>query len=324
MIKIISKEIRKKVKGKKKKIGFCETEDKRIIEASRYLKDNDLVEPVLIGKDIEGKKELFGIDISDLEKHNTSDEKYIKEFSELRNVSFDVSKEKMKDATYYATMLLHDSEIDGLVSGADHSTEHTLRPALKIIKGKDYFDGFVSSFFIMEKEDQVYFMSDCAMNPNPSESQLSNIALQTAKSASLFIDKPRVAMLSFSTNSSSNHHMAKKVKNALNMTIKRNKDFKINAEFDGEMQLDCAISEKVAKKKYPESNIAGNANVLIFPDLNSGNIGYKLVERFANFKAVGPILQGLNKPANDLSRGAKVDDIIDVACITAFQCEELK
>ena len=300
----MSKKIRSNVKGKKVKIGFCEIDDERIIKASRFLKDNELVEPVLIGKNIENKNSLYNINISDINKINV--------------------KEDVENIVEFSINLLNQSKIDGFVNGAIHPTSETLRPALKIIGGKDNFNGFVSSFFIMEKKDSLYFFSDCAMNPNPNIEQLSSIALQTAISAKKYVEKPKVAMLSFSTNSSSNHELAKKVKDALVLTKKRKTNFKLDCDFDGEMQLDCAINEAVANKKYPESNVAGNANVLIFPDLNSGNIGYKLVERFGGYKAIGPILQGMQKPVNDLSRGASIDDIIDVACITAYQFLEEK
>ncbi|MFW6046220.1 MAG: phosphate acyltransferase [Candidatus Woesearchaeota archaeon] len=296
---MLSEKIRNNVKGKNVKIGFCEIDDKRIIESARFLKDNNLLEPVLIGKDIEKKAKLFDISISDIKKINT--------------------KKDTKHAVEFSMNLLDQSKIDGFVNGAIHPTSETLRPALKIIGGKNDFDGFVSSFFIMEKKDSLYFFSDCAMNPSPNIKQLSSIALQTAISAKKFIENPKIAMLSFSTNSSSNHKLAKKVKKALELTKKRKKEHKLDCEFDGEMQLDCAIDKVVANKKYPKSSVAGFANVLIFPNLDSGNIGYKLVERFANYKAIGPILQGLKKPVNDLSRGASIDDIIDVACITAYQ-----
>lgn len=312
-------EIKKKVQYKDVRIAFPEFEDERIIKAVRFLKDHKLVEPILVGKNISNT--LHDIDISDIEKIDVDNKKYANELYELRKskITYKQEEEVLNDSMYFATMLLKNNLINGIVSGAIHPTSHTIRPAIQIIKGKEEFENFVSSYFIMEKEDSLYFFSDCALNPNHTARQLAQIAIQTGYSARSYNLNPKIAMLSFSTNGSAKHELVDKVKDA-NIYAKQMIDRKkLTFEIDGEMQLDAAIVESVASLKFPKSRVAGHANVLIFPDLNAGNIGYKLVQRFGKYNAIGPVLQGLKMPINDLSRGCNVNDIVDVACITANQ-----
>jgi len=208
---------------------------------------------------------------------------------------------------------------DGFVSGACHPTGDTLRPALQIVKTHDKFHK-VSSFFMMMLEKKLMFFADCAVEINPDAKDLADIAIDTANTAKKFGIDPRVAMLSFSTNGSARHPMVDKVKEATSIVNFREPSLVV----DGEMQVDAALVPKVCSSKFPGSSLHGDANILIFPDLNSANMAYKLVERLAKAHAVGPILQGLNKPINDLSRGCSVEDIIDLTAITVVEAQEEK
>lgn len=215
-------------------------------------------------------------------------------------------------------------DVDGLVSGAVHSTGDLLRPGLQIIKTAPGIK-VVSSFFVMEvpnceygKEGTLLF-ADCAVNPNPNAEELASIAISTADNAKALCGiEPKVAMLSFSSMGSAKHENVDKVRIATESAREQRPDLQI----DGELQLDAAIVDKVARQKAPSSSVAGNANILVFPDLQAGNIGYKLVQRFANAKAIGPVCQGFAKPINDLSRGCSVEDIVNVVAITAIQAQQ--
>lgn len=245
--------------------------------------------------------------------------------------------EKLKDSMYLSTMLLYNQIVDGIVSGAIHPTERTLKPAFELIGTKDF--SIASSYFIMEKEDQKkLFFADCAVNVDPNEEQLAEIAVSTALSVKAYGIEPRIAMLSFSTKGSSNHEKAIKVRNATERakklyatliekrreTLNKTKRNKKNNQLiiDGEIQVDAAIVPEVAKIKCPDSILKGQANVFIFPNLESGNIGYKIAQRFGNLKAIGPIIQGLRKPINDLSRGCNTEEIIKVIQITSIQANQ--
>lgn len=271
---------------------------------------------------------ISGIEIIDpLTSAKTAE--YANAFYELRK-SKGVTEEKalatVKDPVYYGTMMVKVGDADGLVSGAVHSTGDLLRPGLQIIKTAPGIK-VVSSFFVMEVPNSPYgdngtlLFGDCAVNPNPSAEELASIAISTADNAKALcgID-PKVAMLSFSTMGSAKHEYVDKVVEATKIAKEARPDLAI----DGELQLDAAIVGKVAKLKAPNSTVAGNANVLIFPDLQAGNIGYKLVQRFAGAEAIGPICQGFAKPINDLSRGCSYEDIVNVVAITAVQAQNAK
>ena len=232
----------------------------------------------------------------------------------------------VRDPLYFGTMMVKMGDADGMVSGAVHTTGDLLRPGLQIIKTAPGVS-VVSSFFIMMVPGSQYgeggmlLFSDCAVNPNPNADQLAAIAIATADTAkNLCKMDPKVAMLSFSTMGSADHDLVTKVR----VATEKAKELRPDLDIDGELQLDAAIVEKVASQKAPNSKVAGNANVLVFPDLQAGNIGYKLVQRFANAEAIGPVCQGFAKPINDLSRGCSSEDIVNVVAITAVQAQATK
>lgn len=315
-----------------KKIVLPEGCEERTIVAAEQIYKGKYACPILIGN----KEEIFskakaldvdltGIQIIDPEKSDRL-QAYIESFYELRkNKGMTIGKADkiVRDPLYFGTMMVKLNDADGMVSGAIHTTGDLLRPGLQIIKTAPGVS-VVSSFFIMTVPGSSYgdegmlLFSDCAVNPNPNESQLAEIAIQTSETAKRVCNiEPRVAMLSFSTMGSADNELVDKVRNATEIARKRQPDLLI----DGELQLDAAIVKKVADQKAPDSKVAGKANVLIFPDLQSGNIGYKLVQRFANASAIGPICQGFAKPINDLSRGCSSEDIVKVVAITAVQAQ---
>lgn len=315
-----------------KRIVLPEGEERRTIEAARKIKDLGLAYPILIGnkEKITNEIESLNLEFEDIEiidpNSSSNIDKYVDKFYELRKnrgVTIEKAKQIVKDPMYFATVMLKCNDADGLVSGAIHTTGDLLRPGLQVIKAAKGAS-LVSSFFIMGVptssygEEGMLLFADCAVNPNPSYEQLAEIAITTADTAKKVCKiEPRVAMLSFSTMGSADHDTVEKVRRATELAKKLRPDLLI----DGEMQLDAAIVESAAKQKAPNSNVAGKANILIFPDLQSGNIGYKLVQRFAKAEAVGPICQGFDKPINDLSRGCSVEDIINVVAVTAVQAQ---
>ena len=321
-------------KADKKRIVLPEGNEERTIVATEEIYKQGYAHPILVGNKEEIlnkatalKVDLTGVEIIDPEtSENLS--KYIEAFYELRkNKGMTMSKAEkiVRDPLYFGTMMVKLGDADGMVSGAVHTTGDLLRPGLQIIKTAPGVS-VVSSFFIMMVPDSVYgeegmlLFSDCAVNPNPNEDQLAAIAIATAETAkNLCKVEPRVAMLSFSTMGSADHELVSKVRTA----TEKAKELRPDLLIDGEMQLDAAIVESVASQKAPNSKVAGKANVLIFPDLQSGNIGYKLVQRFANAKAIGPICQGFAKPINDLSRGCTADDIVNVVALTAVQAQSV-
>ncbi|AOR23245.1 phosphate acetyltransferase [Clostridium taeniosporum] len=321
-----------RAKEDKKNIVLPEGNEERNITAARKIVDLGLANPILVGnreevlkKADEIKVNLENIQIID---PNDSDklEGYIKSFYELRkNKGMTMAKAEMivRDPLYFATMMVKLDDADGMVSGAVHTTGDLLRPGLQIIKTMPGVS-IVSSFFIMNVPGKEFgnngtlIFADCAVNPNPNEDELAAIAIATAETAKKLCKmEPRVAMLSFSTMGSADNQLVDKVRNA---TAKANA-LRPDLMIDGELQLDAAIIEKVAAQKAPNSNVAGKANVLVFPDLQAGNIGYKLVQRFANADAIGPVCQGFAKPINDLSRGCSADDIVNVVALTAVQAQ---
>lgn len=331
----LMKKIWEAAKSNKKKIVLPEGNEERTIAAAQKIYDLGLAHPILVGdtNEILAKAKELDVDLSHVEIINPNEaenlQKYINAFYELRKakgVTMEKAEKIVRDPLYFATMMVKLDDADGMVSGAVHTTGDLLRPGLQIIKTAPGVS-CVSSFFIMEVPNSPYgdngllFFADCAVNPMPNEDMLASIAIATADNARILskID-PKVAMLSFSTMGSADHEVVDKVRNA---TIKA-KELRPDLDIDGELQLDAAIVPKVAKQKAPESKVAGNANILVFPDLQAGNIGYKLVQRFANAEAIGPVCQGFAKPINDLSRGCSSEDIVNVVALTAVQAQGIK
>lgn len=313
-----------------KVIALPEGSEPRTLKAAEKIKSEKLANVILLGnpeKILKSAKDaganIEGITIVEPKSYDKYDE-YINLFYELRKskgITLEKAKEILLDEIYFATMMVKTGDAYGMVSGAIHSTGDLLRPAMQIIKTSPGIS-IVSSCFIMETqakefgEDGVLVFADCAINPNPNAEELASIAIATASTAkSLCGFEPRIAMLSFSTKGSGKHELVDKVIEATRIAKEKAPDLLI----EGELQLDAAIVQKIASLKAPNSKVAGRANVLIFPDLQSGNIGYKLVQRIANANAIGPISQGFAKPINDLSRGCSVDDIVNVVAITAVQ-----
>ena len=322
----------KMAQADKKRIVLPEGEEERTIRASEVIKNNSLADVILIGdlSVIKAKASELGVDLEGIEiidpKTSEKTDVYATEFYELRKnkgMTLEKALETMQDCLYFGTMMVKMGEGDGLVSGAIHTTGDLLRPGMQIIKTAPGIK-VVSSFFIMEVpsseygEEGLLLFADCAVNPNPNAEELASIAISTAENAKCLCNfEPKVAMLSFSTMGSAKHEFVDKVAKATEIAKNARPDLQI----DGELQLDAAIVPSVGKQKAPNSTVAGNANVLVFPDLQSGNIGYKLVQRFANAEAIGPICQGFAKPINDLSRGCSVQDIVNVVAVTAVQAQ---
>ena len=306
------------------KIVFPEETDPRILGAASRLRSEELIEPVLIGNPVEIEKaaEARGINVSnfeilDPENYDRWDE-MVEAFVERRNgkATKEQAEEILKDINYFGTMLTYMGITEGMVSGAIHSTGDTVRPALQIIKTKPGVSRTSGAFLMVRGRDQEkYLFSDCAINVNPTAQELAEIAVDSAKTAELFEIDPKVAMLSFSTKGSAKAPEVDKVVEATKIA----KELAPEYQIDGELQFDAAYISAVAQLKAPESEVAGKATVFVFPDLQSGNIGYKIAQRFGNFEAIGPILQGLNKPISDLSRGSNEEDVYKLSIITAAQ-----
>ncbi|MGG3799915.1 phosphate acetyltransferase [Metabacillus fastidiosus] len=316
------KMIKEKVTGQNLKIVFPESSDDRILTAAGRLAKESILTPVLIGnkEEINKKAEglhinLDGVEIYDPHSYPEID-KLIQAFVERRKgkATEEEAAKILLDENYFGTMLVYTEKAHGLVSGAAHSTADTVRPALQIIKTKAGVKK-TSGVFIMVRGEEKYVFADCAINISPEASDLAEIAVESANTAKMFNMEPRVAMLSFSTKGSAKSPETEKVVEA----VKIAKEIDPNLVLDGEFQFDAAFVPSVAEKKAPDSVIKGDANVFIFPSLEAGNIGYKIAQRLGNFEAVGPILQGLNKPVNDLSRGCNEEDVYKLAIITAAQ-----
>ncbi len=323
--------IKEKAKTLHKTIVLPEGHDIRVIEAARKITDEGFAKVILIGDRENIEKVAGNINLSDIDIISPSAsekfESYAETFYELRKakgITLEKAREILKDNIYFGTMMVKMGDADGLVAGSICSTADTLRPSLQILKTAPGVK-LVSSFFIINVpncelgENGMFLFSDCGLNVNPNEDELSEIAISSAKSwKSLTGFDARIAMLSYSTMGSAPlTDMTSKVINATKLVKEKAPDLKV----DGEMQLDASIVSKVAAQKAPNSEVAGKANILIFPDLNAGNIGYKLVQRLAKAEAYGPITQGIAKPVNDLSRGCSADDIVGVVAITALQAE---
>lgn len=313
----------KKIKGKNKKIIFPEGNDVRVVKAAVRLAEDKLVSSLVLGteddvKRLAGISELpEGMSVIDVPSYPKDKfEEMVAAFVDRRKGknTAEQARNMLKDVNYFGTMLVYLGVADGLVSGAVHPTGDTVRPALQIIKTKPGTTR-TSGAFVMTRNDEKYLFADCAININPNEQELAEIAVESIQTARLFDIDPKVALLSFSTKGSAKSDEVTKVAKATALA----KELAPNEQIDGELQFDAAFVESVAAKKAPDSKVAGKANVFVFPELQSGNIGYKIAQRFGGFEAVGPILQGLNKPISDLSRGANEDDVYKVAIITALQ-----
>lgn len=311
-------------------IVLPEGKDERTVRAAEIIVKEKIARVTLLGNESELKAKFKDIDFS---KINIIDPKAGEKHAEYSELLFNLRKEKgmtkeeakelVYNPLYYGCLMLKSNHADGLVAGALNTTGDVLRPALQIVKTAPGIKTCSSCFLmVMPKdgpgykygENGILVFADCAVIPNPTAEQLADIAISSAKTAKALAGiEPKVAMLSFSTNGSAKDPLVEKVQEAVSILKSRQPDF----VFDGEMQADAAIIESVSASKFPSSKIKGKANVLVFPDLQSGNIGYKLVQRLAGADAVGPILQGFNKPVNDLSRGCSVDDIVNVAAIAA-------
>ena len=325
-------EIKQRAKKEIKTIVLPEAEDIRVLQATEKVLKEKYANIVLLGneKEILEKAKtnnilIEGAKIIDPAKSENY-EKYVNLLYELRKnkgMTIEQAKELVLNPVYYGMLMVKDNEVDGLVSGAIHSTSDTLRPALQILKTAPDTK-LVSAFFVMVVpnceygENGVFIFGDSGLNENPNADQLSEIAISSSKSFKQLVGKePKVAMLSYSTHGSAHSELTEKVIEATNLVKEKQKDLLV----DGELQLDAAIIPEIAKSKAPNSKIQGNANVLIFPDLNAGNIGYKLVQRLAKAEAYGPLCQGIARPVNDLSRGCNSDDIAGVIAITAVQAQ---
>ncbi|WP_074409947.1 MULTISPECIES: phosphate acetyltransferase [Aquimarina] len=313
----------------KKHIVLPEGSDERILRATSRLLASGVVDITLIGNEKKIKSKATKLDIPiDFDKiqivfptESPYYDEYVQTFYELRkhkNVNLDMAKDMMADVSYFGTMMIYKGHADGMVSGAVHTTQHTIRPALQFIKTKPGVK-VVSSVFFMCLADRVSVFGDCAINPNPNAEQLAEIAISSSESAAAFGIEPKVAMLSYSSGTSGKGEDVEIVREATAIVKEKHPDLKI----EGPIQYDAAVDLEVGQSKLPNSEVAGQASVLIFPDLNTGNNTYKAIQRETGALAIGPMLQGLNKPVNDLSRGCTVDDVYNTVIITAIQAQGL-
>ena len=312
------------LKGQGRRIVFPEGSDKRIMGAAVRLKADGVVDPVLLGNQAELKQvasennfDLSGIEILDPATYPAADKQAMHDALLERRKGKNTPEEvdqMLTDVSYFGTMLVYLGKVDGMVSGAVHSTGATVRPALQIIKTKPG-QKRISGAFIMQKGEERYIFADCAINIELDAETMAAVALQSAETAELFGLDPKVAMLSFSTKGSAKGEMVTKVAEATKLVQAQAPTLAV----DGELQFDAAFVPEVGALKAPGSKVAGHANVFVFPSLEAGNIGYKIAQRFGGFEAVGPILQWLNAPIADLSRGTSEEDVYKVALITAAQ-----
>lgn len=314
--------LRSKVRASKPEIVFPEGNDARILRAAIRLNEDGDIKPIVLGdkKELEALAEKEGVKLGNLEILDPANceakDEMVKAFVERRKgkVNEEQAAEILKDHNYFGTMLIYMGKAKGLVSGAAHTTADTVRPALQIIKTKPGYKR-CSGAFIMLRDEEMYLMADCAINIDLDAEGLAEVAVVSNETARQFGMDPKIAMLSFSTKGSASHDRVTMVAEATKMAKEKNPEMAI----DGELQFDAAFVESVAKKKAPGSEVAGHANVFVFPNIEAGNIGYKIAQRFGGFEAIGPILQGLNAPVNDLSRGCSEDEVYSLAIITAAQ-----
>ncbi len=312
----------------RKHIVLPEGNDDRILRAASTLLQRDVADLTILGNEtaIRTRAAELGLDLSKAAvvdpKEGELFERFAQEYAELRKhkgMTVERAREIVGSVSYFGTMMVQDGLADGMVSGAVHTTAHTIRPAFEIIKTQPGV-GIVSSVFLMCLEDRVLVYGDCAVNPDPTAEQLADIAISSAETAAVFGVEPRIAMLSYSTGDSGTGADVDKVRAATALVRERRPDLDV----EGPIQYDAAVDASVAKTKMPDSTVAGRATVFVFPDLNTGNNTYKAVQRSAGAVAVGPVLQGLRKPVNDLSRGALVQDIVNTVAITAVQAQAMK
>lgn len=323
-------ELKAGIVGKNRTIVFPEGYDKRIIFATEKLHKEGIVKPILLGdKDqiLQIAKEN-GVDLRGVEIFNpVEDERFesmVDKFVELRKgkATREQALEIIKDSNYFGTMLVQEGYADGMVSGACHSTGETVRPALQIIKTRPGVSKTSGAMIMLGKGGEKFLFADVAINIDITDKEMAEIAIVSAETAEIFGIEPRVAMLSFSTNGSASCPQQEKASNATKLAKELVEEQGLDLPIDGEMQFDAAIAPEVGQLKFPGSKVAGNATVFVFPELQSGNIGYKIAQRLGGYEAIGPILQGLNRPVNDLSRGCNAEEVYKTAIVTAAQVVE--
>lgn len=315
-------ELKAQIEGKNIRIALPEATEPRVLGAAARLQKEGILVPVLLGKPediklvaVENNFDIDGIEIIDIDTYPDFDE-MVAVFVERRKgkVSEEEAREILKNGNFFGTMLTYMDKVDGMVSGAVHSTADTVRPALQIIKTRPGVPR-TSGSFLMLRGDTRYLFADCAINIELDAEGLAGVAVESARMARMFGIDPKIAMLSLSTKGSAKHDLITKVQDATRIA----KELAPDLPIDGELQFDAAVSERVAKQKAPGSEVAGFANVFIFPSVDAGNIGYKIAQRLGGFEALGPIIQGLNKPITDLSRGCNEEDVYKLSIITACQ-----
>ncbi|WP_443736142.1 phosphate acetyltransferase [Treponema sp.] len=328
------KELESKAAKAGKKIVLCEGEDKRVVEAAAKIVKEGIAKIVLVGNEAECKKVAPDVDLSEIELVDPETSPKTAEYAKIlyecrkaKGMTEEEAAKQAKDRTMFGALMLKAGDVDGYVSGACHSTANTLRPGLQVIKTAPGISTVSSSFIMVAPEGEnkyipegVALFGDCAINIEPSSEQLADIAVATAETAKKIAGvEPRVAMLSFSTKGSGNDDKFLKSVPKVQEAVKLAAEKAPSLALDGEFQFDAAIAPEVGKLKAPGSKVAGHANVFIFPNINAGNIGYKIAQRMGGWMAIGPVCQGFAKPLNDLSRGCNVDDIVATVAVTALQ-----
>ena len=328
------KELESKAAKAGKKIVLCEGEDKRVVEAAAKIVKEGIAKIVLVGNEAECKKVAPDVDLSEIELVDPETSPKTAEYAKIlyecrkaKGMTEEEAAKQAKDRTMFGALMLKAGDVDGYVSGACHSTANTLRPGLQVIKTAPGISTVSSSFIMVAPEggnkyipEGVALFGDCAINIEPSSEQLADIAVATAETAKKIAGvEPRVAMLSFSTKGSGNDDKFLKSVPKVQEAVKLAAEKAPSLALDGEFQFDAAIAPEVGKLKAPGSKVAGHANVFIFPNINAGNIGYKIAQRMGGWMAIGPVRQGFAKPLNDLSRGCNVDDIVATVAVTALQ-----
>lgn len=329
-------EIKAKAASLKKTIVLCEGEDRRVVEAAAQITKEGIAKIVLIGNEEEAKKVAPDVDLTDitlidpLTSEKTAEyAKILYEARKAKGMTEEQAAVQAKDRTMFGALMLKAGDVDGYVSGACHSTANTLRPGLQVVKTAPGIKTVSSCFIMIAPEggnkynpDGVAVFADCAINIEPDAQQLADIAVSSAKTAKAIAGiEPRVAMLSFSTKGSGNDDKFFKSVPKVQEATRLAKEMAPDLALDGEFQFDAAVAPEVGELKAPGSKVAGHANVFIFPNINAGNIGYKIAQRFGGYMAIGPVCQGFAKPLNDLSRGCNVDDIVATVAVTALQAE---